>query len=145
MKYNKKKTLQEKIKLKEQKPKRIEYDHYHGRSRTKIFVFDCFGMCGKEIRVQSGRINIHKGRCVSCSQRGRPFEAAYNELYNRKKRHKREVILTYEDFLTFVNHKCHYCFSKILWEPYTRKSGNIVKSGRSYKLDRKNNNLGYLK
>jgi len=44
--------------------------------------------------------------------------------------------ITFEQFLEFTNiSECHYCNSPIVW----KKSGS-----RTYNLDRKDNNKGYL-
>jgi len=55
------------------------------------------------------------------------------------------IDLNYDEFIEIIkDHKCHYCDKKLIFNPYTRdKNSNYV--SRAYQLDRKNNNLGYIK
>lgn len=129
-------------------PLKEEYKIYNKHSRVTIWTFNCLGYkCNNIVRIQKHAIYRHTGMCSSCCQRGRPFEAMYNELFNRKERHGKEVTLSYEEFLEFTKiEQCHYCLDEIKWVPFTKDGhGNDLKDGRSYKLDRKNNNIGYTK
>jgi hypothetical protein len=52
--------------------------------------------------------------------------------------------ITYEDFMVFTKvNKCHYCHGAVNWYPHTKLNGKEVPGSRSYKLDRKDNKLGY--
>ena len=110
------------------------------------YIFKCKNPdCSNEIKTQSGQFKKASGFCNSCCQKGRPYEATYNELSSTvHARGLHEVTMTYEEFLSLVQiTECHYCKSKIVWHPHTRKNGKNVKGSRAYKLDRKNNNRGY--
>ena len=110
----------------------------------KVYVYKC--SCGAEIRSQKQHLKKHSGKCVSCSQFNDPFRAAFNELSRGCERKNREISLTYEDFLEFTKiDKCHYCHSLLEWRPHTNLNGKEVPGSRSYKLDRMDNNKGYLK
>ena len=113
--------------------------------KQKVYIFLCVE-CKSEIRSQGQHLIKHSGKCVSCSQFNDPYRASYNELIRTCERRDREISLTYEDFLTFTKiSECHYCRSKIIWHPHTKKNGREVLGSRSYKLDRMDNNLGYTK
>lgn len=113
------------------------------KHKIKLYVYQCLG-CSKEIKLLSGSLRTHTGRCESCCQRGLPYEATYNELVNRYGRHKHEINLTYLEFLEFTKIKnCHYCHKDLEWKPFTKINGEDVEGGRAYKLDRKDNDLSY--
>jgi RNA polymerase-binding transcription factor DksA len=68
--------------------KRIEA-RVHTRNRNgkntlesvKIYIFDCCGDCGGEIRPTKQTLNTHSGYCVRCVKR-KP-ENKYRTIYNR--------------------------------------------------------------
>jgi len=71
----------------------------------------------------------------------RPFEHIYNALVHRTRKKIRVVDLSFEEFLEFTKiNECHYCGVPITWMPYS----NRQTYGRYY-LDRKNNDLEYVK
>lgn len=101
----------------------------------------CRCVCGIEFTKTSS--NIKRGKNVGCDscyrahRKYRPFEALYNILVKVAK-DKNIFVLDYEEYLKFTLTKiCHYCNEYIDWKPY--------KSNEGYKLDRKDNNLGYTK
>jgi hypothetical protein len=136
--------------LKAEDALRIE-DSYYGkadqdgnRRSYKLYVYEC--ACGAKIGSQSQHLKKHSGKCVSCSQFNDPFRAAYNELVKCCARRLMAIDIAYEDFLIFTKTtKCHYCYSPIFWYPHTKLNGKEVAGSRSYKLDRMNNDIGYLK
>lgn len=114
-------------------------------NNKKIFVyrFKCNNECENILNIQYSNCKTTLGICNSCQKRGKPFEFVYNEL--KKSEHKsgkKEVHLTYEEFLIFTKIKeCHYCNSAIIWNPCSNYKGKIF--SRSYKLDRKINEKSY--
>jgi hypothetical protein len=51
--------------------------------------------------------------------------------------------MSYEDFLSFTTiNECFYCNSKVEWTPHSTGS---KKYNKSYNLDRKDNEKGYIK
>ncbi len=140
------KTLNEKGVLEGVEPKKLERCYYGDNNKSYVVrIFDCIGECGKEVRIQSkSKIKDHTGKCASCVQRGKPYQAIYNELYNRSHRHKKEVSMSYEEFYSFcLDDTCHYCRLKLNRKPYTKLNGKDVKGSRAYMLDRKDNSKGY--
>jgi hypothetical protein len=60
-------------------------------------------------------------------QRLRPYEFLYNALCNSAKHNHREVEITYEDFLLFVQEtSCHYCEGLVEWSCRQRKTTYTV-------------------
>ena len=142
---SKKKTKHKKGVLKKENALRIDIRTSDTGLKTKLFVYNC-STCKTEIRVQSGGLKTHTGKCNSCSQKGRPFEAVYNELCNRQKHHKKEVSITYAEFISFTKIKhCEYCHTTIEWHPHTKIEGKDIQGSRAYHLDRKDNTKGYFK
>lgn len=125
------------------------YSDKNGKvNRNKVYVFKCSGeSCVKEIRAQTSHLKTHSGFCRSCFKKGLPFQAVYNELVTTQHvTGKKAVNLTYEEFLEFTKiDKCHYCDIHIRWVPHTKVDGKEISGARSYKLDRKNNDIGYNK
>ncbi len=113
--------------------------------KQKIYIFKCIN-CSSEIRSQHNYLSQHSGKCRSCCQRKDPFVAPYNELVHRCRKANRDISLTYEEFVGFTKIcECHYCGSGIVWHPHTKNKGKDILGSRSYKLDRKDNELGYSK
>lgn len=141
----KRKTLSVKGALLSVEPKRIEKKKYKNGSTSTIMVFDCLGDCGSEVKLNSStHLKTHSGKCRSCVQRGLPFEASFNELYNRENKHHREVTITYEEYYELCREDvCHYCLESLGRQPYTKKDGKDVANSRGYMLDRKDNERGY--
>lgn len=110
----------------------------------KVYIFDCI-LCGNEIKAQSGQLKNHSGKCVSCSHKGKPYEAIYNELKKTcDRRNNCDMTLTYEELLKLIEiGKCHYCEKTLTFSKHTRDS-NLKALSRAYQLDRKNNTLGYV-
>jgi len=106
--------------------------------KSKAWICRC--KCGVEYIVRATNLlqGRHKG-CRTCTNGnlGAPFAYLYRQLLAQCRNH--EVSLTYEDYLEFTKQsQCHYCEENIIWRPHgDQKSG--------YKLDRKDNNLGYTK
>ncbi len=117
----------------------------NGKPRHQtVYIFMC--ECGSEVRSQAQYLERHSGKCVKCAQFNDPFRAAYNELIKTCLRRNKDINITYEDFLKFTKIvRCHYCHSKIQWHPHTKHAGKDILGSRSYKLDRMNNDIGYMK
>lgn len=118
--------------------------------RRKIYVFGCID-CGKEIHVESnGKVARATGRCRSCSyreaarsRRKKPFEFLYNKFMRVAVGRKLNTAcdISYEDFVALTDIKeCFYCGESVRWA-----ATDTDKNSWRYNLDRKNNNLGYLK
>jgi hypothetical protein len=105
-------------------------------------VWWCRCKCGKEYKTKASALLCGRNRgCRTCTNGnlGRPFEGLFRQLLLQCKHHPKLVSLTYEEYLEFTKVKtCHYCKTPIVWNPH----GN-QKSG--YKLDRKDNSVGYTK
>lgn len=114
-------------------------------TNLKTYIFECID-CGKDIKLQAGRFKSHSGKCIQCSQRGKPYSHILNELiFTCKKRNKHIVTLTYDEFIDIITDaKCHYCNKELIYNKYTRDE-NLNYVSRAYQLDRKNNDLGYTK
>ena len=113
-----------------------------GKNRYYHYIFNCTE-CGKELTIQSSSLKKHSGKCMRCSQLKEPYKYIYNELKSHKKRGV-DVKLTFEEFLDVINEKkCHYCGEDLIYEQYSRFWGEA--NSRAHKLDRKNNDLGYIK
>lgn len=79
-----------------------------------------------------------------------PFRWLYNVLILSSKNEEKQLNLTFEDFLTFVEiENCHYCDGHINWCPRSRSVNEdgtkLIRNSQSYFLDRKDNSLGYTK
>jgi hypothetical protein len=108
--------------------------------------------CGKERTYITCMLN--NGSAISCgcftkkrvsnmnTKNVRPFEWAYNSLLRCAKSSKREVSLTFSDFLVFTKiDNCCYCGDKIEWKERRGKKDHH----NAYYIDRKDNNTGYTK
>lgn len=102
----------------------------------------CRCICGTErVRTTSNVIgrSLNTG-CGCVSSRGtKPFETLYKLLRETAKSRGGRLTcsLTYTQFLRFTKiADCHYCGAALNWKPYYSNSSG-------YKLDRKNNKLGY--
>ena len=116
--------------------------------KNKQAYWDCTCLCGTKKTV--GRASLLSGRTSSCgcllldilSKRRflKPYEGLYKRLLRASQQTstKRQVTVTYEEFLEFTKiNQCHYCESKITWQPHNAVS--------SYNLDRKDNSGDYTK
>lgn len=102
--------------------------------------------CGNETIVRGSCLRVGHTTSCKCWKRNhcklRPFESIYNTLVKGAHRLKREITLTYEQFVDFSKNKtCHYCGCDVEWQEY--KTWNS--SSSRYNLDRKDNKLGYSK
>lgn len=123
---------------------RIEKKIYNINSRTTTWVFKC--ECGEEYKAQYSHLKTHKGKCKSCVQKGKPYEAIYNELKATKHLKTENKDLTYKEFLDVISiKKCHYCNTDMHWFPHTKDKGKEIKGSRAYQIDRKDNQIGYIK
>lgn len=113
-----------------------------GKNRYYLYIFECDG-CGKELKIQGSSLKNHSGKCMRCTQLKEPYMYIYNELKSHKKENI-EFNLTFEEFLSIIqNNNCHYCNDMIKYEKYSRVWGKT--NSRAHQLDRKDNNLGYIK
>lgn len=131
--------------LLKEKAKEIIINKSKSGSTYKTFVFDCID-CENEIKAQTNQLKNHSGKCRKCTQRKRPYEHILNELIHTcNKTNKNEINLTYEEFIDIIKDStCHYCNKELIYNKYTRDENSKYVS-RAYQLDRKNNNLGYIK
>ena len=119
--------------------KRIEEVQTDTRT-NKVWVLDCKGSCGTEIRVWPGQRSTATGLCRRCASRTRPFQHTFTFLKLHCKHRGLTCDLSYEDFLRFTEiSECHYCSAAIPWEPWSSGKGY----SKAYFLDRKDNGLGY--
>ncbi len=85
--------------------------------------------------------NRHEGYCPPCGQalkRNKPYETLYNNFLAGK---KTERHLTYEEFYSLCEiPTCHYCDSPTIRSKYKDKNWR-----NAYMIDRKDNDLGYIK
>lgn len=113
-----------------------------GKNRYYIYIFECSG-CKKELNIQSSSLKRHSGKCVRCTQLKEPYRYIFNELKLHKKLGT-SVQIEFQDFLELIKEKkCHYCGEELIYEEYSRYWGKT--NSRAHQLDRKNNNLGYIK
>jgi len=83
---------------------------------------------------------VTSGLCQVCSRRKAPFIHNWKRLHSDWR--ELEVTITYEEYLDFTKIKeCHYCDKPIPWHPHT----SINNKHNGTYLDRKDNNIGYLK
>jgi hypothetical protein len=105
----------------------------------------CQCSCGKFSRVATAL--LFSGKTVSCgclrverhikATSKRPYESLYGRVLSSKK----NVELTYEQFLIFTEIlECHYCDGPVVWSRHKRKGTTFACN-----LDRKDNSLGYSK
>lgn len=128
--------------LKKEDAKRVEQNPtYNWRSR-KLYIFDCAGGCGKELRVQSQSLKRRTGFCVRCVKcGGHPYQTIYNGMLTSIKRtnvrdgRNIQCKLSFEDFLFLAQIGCCcYCNAKVKWNEY--KPG-------PYNLDRMDSSKDY--
>ena len=88
-----------------------------------------------------------EGKTYGCMfSKGRPYQYAYYNLERNSKRKGHELALTYDDYLLLVEPDiCHYCNGSLGIGPHRRKTTGGKEYNWGYKVDRKDNNLGYLK
>lgn len=108
-----------------------------------VYKFVCTGTdCENIISCLNGYQGKHTGKCRSCCQKKRLFQASYSELLKNgrgKGRAPIEVNLTYGQFYQLCQElNCHYCN-----EPVKRSSIRGTPGYKNYALDRKDNNRGY--
>lgn len=105
----------------------------------------CFCECGQKKVVKSANLRngstlscgcLHRER-VSAARRGVPFGVTYKQLIRSASKRGYEVQVTFGEFLEFTKLlSCHYCAAPIPWRPHCSEA---------YFLDRKDNNIGYLR
>jgi hypothetical protein len=116
--------------------------------------------CGFESILTQTQLRNSKIGCKKCSnvelgatiRRFLPYEAMYNNargaiVRNRSGRQSYEFSISYEEFVEICETRCcHYCHVPLSWARFNgpTSSGPENKGNRSYKLDRKDNNLGYI-
>ena len=82
------------------------------------------------------RIPHNKGK-----SKFRPYETVYRRFLIVAKDSDKEVNLSFEEFLHFVEEKnCHYCGLEVVWRAFTTQH-----KSNPYNLDRKDNSKGYSK
>ncbi len=113
------------------------------RHRTFVLV-QC--KCGRKREVRADQEIIEPINCApSCYG---PFQAAYNKLLYCARDSKLACSLTIGDFIELTKIKtCVYCRAPIPWRERSKSTPPIDKNadGRSYFLDRLDNNRGYEK
>jgi 5-methylcytosine-specific restriction endonuclease McrA len=103
-------------------------------------MWKCRCHCGVEKQIRQEHL-ISEGT-VSCGCfRNTPKLRPYEYLYNRIKKGKHAVTLSYEEFLEFTKEpKCHYCGAPVRFKTHIYMEGESATN-----LDRKDNLLGYSK
>lgn len=57
------------------------------KERTTILLFKCANShCNSQLRVYTGRVNIHTGFCTSCLKKKKPYGVIYNKILLNAKR-----------------------------------------------------------
>lgn len=112
--------------------------------------WECKCDCGNTTTVNSGHLGTKK--VISCGcyrreyQRLKPYEWMYNAILRTAQRKNHLNTMSYDDFLTFIDiDKCHYCNHDIQWSKYQFKKNRTLADVNGYKLDRKDNTIGYIK
>lgn len=111
-------------------------------STYSVYHFKCLN-CENIVKAQIHQLKTHSGKCRRCTQLGVPYLHIYNELRNH---HNKSVNfdLSFDDFLELIKvNSCHYCGDDIIFNKHS-KFMNVGLS-RAYQLDRKNNDIGYIK
>ena len=121
--------------------KRVKSSH-DGKTKWEC-VCDCGvvkSFLGKNMRNGStSSCGCYNSERLRLQFRKKPYESLYNTLL-RASKNRHTVELTYEEFLEFTKiEKCHYCGSEVQWSEYNKSFGS------RYNLDRKDNNVGYVK
>lgn len=111
-------------------------------------AYSCVCDCGT-MRIVEGT-SLTSGNSKSCGclcrdrsrtrLRKRPYGVLYNRLLYTGELTERDVSISYEEFLRFVEIKsCEYCGQTIIWKEFAQHK----RSGGAYNLDRKDNSLDY--
>lgn len=113
-----------------------------GKSRP-TYTFNCsIPYCSNKIKSRSDYLEKHSGLCRVHTMRKEPFQSIYNSMLYSNKRLTNT--LSFQEFLSFTKiNSCHYCLTKIKWEPYETVNCKFIT--KAYFLDRKDNSLGYSK
>lgn len=117
-------------------------------NKSRFWLCKC--KCGNEKINSTGALTRKIRPVLSCGCltkeiaskifRKKPFEWLFNRFIRISKIDKKDVKITYDDFLEFTKqNRCHYCNANINWQNFSHKNK------RAYHLDRKNNNEGYTK
>jgi hypothetical protein len=126
------------------------------RNSQGSILWFCICSCGKSVPVDSYSLTSRHTQSCGCLQkedaakrgrnsRKRPFEFLYNELVRRAKNGKKEVGISYLDFLEFTREKgCHYCGKPLVWTMFSCENG-VETKGIATNLDRVDPAQGYLK
>lgn len=119
-------------------------EKFVGSDKRHNAICQCLCDCGNRKNILAYRLTCGVTKscgCVKSLRLLRPYECLYRQLHITAKNTKRDIDITFEDFLKFVEvEKCHYCETEIKWEPFNHGGKN-----QGYHLDRKNNDVGYLK
>lgn len=112
--------------------------HAPHSDKTHSSLWDVQCPCGTVFTKYASNLVRGKGMgCDSCyraHRKLRPYEALYNTLVSLS-RGRVPLRISYKQFLKFTDIKqCFYCEEKINWQPF---------KVNGYKLDRKDNALGY--
>lgn len=108
------------------------------KNGSTVYISKCLD-CNSIVRTQSGQLKKASGKCRSCSQKKRKYQAAYSSILANEKSRGISVDLTYDQFIKLAEvPDCFYC-GELLYR--TEKRG--IKNYRAYLLDRKDNSLGY--
>lgn len=120
--------------------------------KTKNRAWLCECLCGTRQALALPQLKKSKVGCRACSskingqtQRLRPYESVYRSaktsITNKLGRKQvYDFTITYEEFLEIVETgKCHYCHAPLSWAKHMSKERCVA-----YRLDRKNNALGYV-
>ncbi len=110
----------------------------------------CLCECGTK-RVVEG-FSLTSGNSKSCGcfatdnarkrLRTKPYWALYKRLKDQVKITRKEVSITYDEFLEFTKiTMCTYCGAPVIWSEWAYNNKNIG----GYNLDRKDNSKGYHK
>jgi len=115
------------------------------RTRDKHLRWLCKCDCGNETIVPGRNLTHNFARSCGCyvldKLRKRPFEWVFNSMKRTANITNRECNITYEEYVEFTKIKyCHYCYKEIPWKKYFTRGYKTA-----YYLDRKNNNMGYIK
>ena len=119
-------------------------------SGKKQTTYICQCDCGEVVERPAGVLVSGWTRSCGClrkiknrdTKRKKPFSGAYRRLLYYANRSGKTCSITYEDFLEFTKIEvCEYCGDRIKWEPYSVKGEG--KSGTTYFIDRKDNEIGY--
>ncbi len=106
----------------------------NGGPRT-IYVCKCKSEnCLEIIKIRKSEIKNVSGLCGMHSHRQEPFKSIFNGI--KKDWRKIPVLMSYDEYLKMTEITCcHYCDSKIPWQPYGTVNGKFT--SRAYFLDRK--------